>query len=279
MERESEDGTMPFLDVLLIKTEDNLKYKVYRKPTNKNDFVHFYSAHDSRTKTGIIIGFFLRAYRICSDDYLQDEITYIRNTFIRLKYPLNIVDKAHKNAKKIFFRPKSDEKKKSKYIIAPYRISTNREINIAVIPGRKISNLVKEKTVNTIHDTEKAPGVYRIPCTQCDKAYFGETFRGMQTRLKEHKYDMKNFNATNAMVNHRFEIGHTPDWKKTELIYNSDKPMRRKAFESVCISNFENINQNVGKFTIAKTLCKIIFKHELSKNKVLGNWKKEFNPP
>lgn len=30
----------------------------YRKPTNKNDYMHFYSIRDNKTQTGIKIGFY-----------------------------------------------------------------------------------------------------------------------------------------------------------------------------------------------------------------------------
>ena len=46
---------------LIIRSGKGAKFKVYRKPTNKDDFIHFFSAHDRRTKSGVVIGFFLRA--------------------------------------------------------------------------------------------------------------------------------------------------------------------------------------------------------------------------
>ena len=56
---EKEDSmSLPFLDTLIIRTAEGLKFKVYRKETNKEDYIHFYSAHNNRVKSGIIIGFF-----------------------------------------------------------------------------------------------------------------------------------------------------------------------------------------------------------------------------
>ena len=67
--------TLPFLDILLIRNINKLEFKVYRKPTCKNGHIHFYSYHNNNTKRGIIIGFYLRALRICSLKY--DEFIYI----------------------------------------------------------------------------------------------------------------------------------------------------------------------------------------------------------
>ena len=75
LERES-NGSLAFLDTCIVRTENIFKFKVFRKPTNKEDYVHFYSAHAERVKTGIVIGFFLRAFRICNAEYLDEKIQH-----------------------------------------------------------------------------------------------------------------------------------------------------------------------------------------------------------
>ena len=69
---ELEYNTLPFLDILLIRNINKQECKVYRKPTCKNDHIHFYSHHNNNTKRGIIICFYLRALHICSSKYLND---------------------------------------------------------------------------------------------------------------------------------------------------------------------------------------------------------------
>lgn len=81
------NNSLPFLDILLTRNNNKLEFKVYRKPTCKNDYLHFYSHNDTRTKRGVIIGFYLRALRICSAKYLDDEFSYIEDTFSSLSYP------------------------------------------------------------------------------------------------------------------------------------------------------------------------------------------------
>ena len=44
------NSTLPFLDILLIRNINKLEFKVYRKPTCKNDHIHFYSHHNNNTK-------------------------------------------------------------------------------------------------------------------------------------------------------------------------------------------------------------------------------------
>ena len=59
------EGMIAFLDACIVKTSSGFKFKVHGKPTNKEDYIHFYSAHSDRIKSGIVIGFLLRALRIC----------------------------------------------------------------------------------------------------------------------------------------------------------------------------------------------------------------------
>ena len=95
-EKES-NNTLPFLDILIIKSHNNLILKVYCKPTNKNDYIHFYSYHNNKIKKGFIIGFYLRALKICSPRY--------QHSLKSLKYPkvfiLNTRKKAQINIRKI----------------------------------------------------------------------------------------------------------------------------------------------------------------------------------
>ena len=63
----------------------NTKYKSAiwnRKPTGKNDHLHFYSHTNNNTKRGIIISFYLRALCICSSKYLNDEFNHIEIFFL-----------------------------------------------------------------------------------------------------------------------------------------------------------------------------------------------------
>ena len=92
MEEES-DGTIPFLDTLIHRKEEHATFGVYRKPTNMDDFIHFLSGHDSRTKSGVVIGFYLRALRICHTEFLDRELSHIKEAFRRLLYPAGFIEK------------------------------------------------------------------------------------------------------------------------------------------------------------------------------------------
>ena len=60
----------------MIKSQNSLTFKIYCKPTKKNDYMHFYTHHNSKSKTG----FYLRA------QYLNEEFEYIKHSLKSLKY-------------------------------------------------------------------------------------------------------------------------------------------------------------------------------------------------
>ena len=71
------DFKIPFLDVLIERVEHNFKFTIYRKPTNICSYIHYYSSHALSIKLAKFSGMFLKALKICSDDYLLEEIEFI----------------------------------------------------------------------------------------------------------------------------------------------------------------------------------------------------------
>ena len=98
---QEQNEQLAFFDTHIIRTETGFKFKIYRKKTNKEDYVHFYSNHNERVKSGIVIGFFPRAFRICGDEFLQSEIEHINDSFIKLKYPKGYLIKQRQKAERI----------------------------------------------------------------------------------------------------------------------------------------------------------------------------------
>ena len=89
-----------FLDVWAIKTSDGyIKTDLYTKPTDSNNYLHFYSAHPGHCKRGIPLGQFLRLRRICSDDeaFLGHSIAKARH-LLRRRYPKDVITQAFQKA-------------------------------------------------------------------------------------------------------------------------------------------------------------------------------------
>ena len=224
---------------------------MFRKPTNKDDFIHYLSAHDKRTKSGVVIGFFLRALRICSPEYLGEEIQYITNAFTKLGYPKGLLASLLAKAKIISRRNGNYEKNNTRYLVVPFSnfaITLGKALGptgmtIVSDSGKRIGDLVTHKRTGS---GGEGSIVYKIPCSGCEKAYYGETYRGLTKRLREHRADVKHHRNTSALVNHIAEEDHLPKWDHAEVLGSNLSKKNRKMMEALYIATNENINQRTG---------------------------------
>ncbi len=132
------------------RSDNGIKFSVYRKLTNKDDYIHYLSNHDLRTKSGVVIGFFLRAYRICSGEYLSAECAHVMEVFDRLGYPIGLLGWLKKKA--MISRRNSVEKKEGKkeWIVVPYSMKAETvtrffmKIGVDIVhsSGKKIRDIV-----------------------------------------------------------------------------------------------------------------------------------------
>ena len=71
-------------------------------------------------------------------------------------------------------------------------------LNISSAVGLTVKNLVQSRKKKATENQGSV--IYKIPCGACDKSYIGETFRGKDTRTKEHKSDLRHHRLSNAFV-------------------------------------------------------------------------------
>ena len=243
-----EEGKLPFLDTLIRREGEAVKFSVYRKPTNRDDFIHYLSAHSERTKSGVVIGFFLRAIRICSEEYLEEEFMYIENAFVRLRYPRGLLKKLKKKAVSIANgdRDRDRDRGERQYLSVPHSKaaeSLNRYMekgmfNIVSASSNRIGGLVRKKILGG----NKNSVVYAIPCSRCDASYIGETGRGINTRLQEHRRDVKAHRTSNSLVVHIDEHGHLPNWGETRILHTGSSKRVRRTIEAAYITTSKSTN-------------------------------------
>ena len=143
---------------------------------------------------------FLRALRVCSDDFLTEEINFITNSLKQLAYPDKILKNALTKAKRTFFRSKTQVNVNSDIIpvsrpshklVLPFVKSIQqykthlKHFNTDLIFTYK--NKLKTQLSHNKPPSLIKSGVYSIPCNDCNKSYIGETGRDLKIRIKEHK--------------------------------------------------------------------------------------------
>ena len=91
------NNQLAFLDVLVEKREGKFITKVYRKPTFTNNYLNFQSFCSNRRKFGLIKTLYSRAQKICSPEFLADELNNIK-TILKLNgYPETLVNRIIKS--------------------------------------------------------------------------------------------------------------------------------------------------------------------------------------
>ena len=96
------DFKLSFLDVLVFRDHNNhnFKFSVYRKATNSESYIHFYSFHSQEIKSNVIMNFALRALRICEPQFIDSEMKHISAIFRSLRYPSHFIERVISRARK-----------------------------------------------------------------------------------------------------------------------------------------------------------------------------------
>ncbi|XP_046585127.1 uncharacterized protein LOC124292119 [Haliotis rubra] len=84
---------LPFLDITIQNSNNQLITSVYRKPTHTDQCIHHHSNHHPQVKTAIVFTLARRAKNICNTSNIQQELAHLKSTFITLNsYPRHPVE-------------------------------------------------------------------------------------------------------------------------------------------------------------------------------------------
>ena len=99
---EEHNSSIPFLDIKIHRHNNSFEFSVYRKPTNNLFNLHYYSHHASNVKKSAFRSTFLRALRICSPDFIDQDIKFIYSIARDNQYPEHLIDDAYHRAIKSY---------------------------------------------------------------------------------------------------------------------------------------------------------------------------------
>ena len=88
-EEQKQDGSMPFLDILVTPQEDGtLTTRVYRKLTHTDQYIQWDSQHNLACKYSVINTLTHRAKAVCSSSQLlKEELKHLEEALTQCKYP------------------------------------------------------------------------------------------------------------------------------------------------------------------------------------------------
>ena len=189
MEKE-QDNKLPFLDVLVTRTEQGFRSSVYRKPTFTGQYLNFNSHHPYTVKKRIVCCLQHRAKTISSDtDAYQEEMISLRHNLHHNNYPESIT-----SAPRNLDRRVEDNTRKLTTVCLPYVKGLAKRIQKICSPYDIRTVFTSSLTLQRYLFQVKPPTefnmtkncVYSIPCN-CGKIYKGETGRPLKVRLEEHQ--------------------------------------------------------------------------------------------
>ena len=193
------DNRLPFLDVLLVRTDTELLTTVYRKPTFAGQYIPFQSFCPLSQKINLISCLVFRAFKICSKKLFDEELDKIKSIFGALGYPTHVIRKAISNTITKFEKPiKQGPNKCPVYLRLPYLgreaialesnvknivNSTFRsvQLRISYFTRKPLNGICKDTTA----DHEKSNVIYKYRC-HCDSVYVGRTSQRFHIRRDQH---------------------------------------------------------------------------------------------
>jgi hypothetical protein len=249
------NGKLPFLDVLISREGENLKFSIYRKPTSNQQFIPEDSHHSKSHKMAAFNSMFHRLFSIeMSQEDFEVEQKYIMDTGRMNGYSRQMLDKIfekHKRKKDLqnltSLQPLDDAE--YKYISMPFCPPLTHRLDnqlrkhgykVAYKNDGKLSDLLGS-TKDKIREDDEKSGIYQINCSKCDASYIGQTKRKMKIRIKEHFEDCsKPPIEEKPMPKHAIENNHP--FGEISLLKEVRKPFELNAYESLLLNKHKNKN-------------------------------------
>uniref|UniRef100_A0A5S6QM65 Helix-turn-helix domain-containing protein n=1 Tax=Trichuris muris TaxID=70415 RepID=A0A5S6QM65_TRIMR len=146
MEKEI-DGRLPFLDCLVIRSSSSIKTRVYRKTIHSDRYLNCGSHHPPSVLRGILHGMVNRTINICDDEFLQEELNYIRKVFKNNGYPKELTEKI------INHRIRGEKNTTETVLVLPYHAGLSEKL--CRLGGRSQQSRQPKKTEGATHKKDK----------------------------------------------------------------------------------------------------------------------------
>ena len=272
-EEQREDGSLPFLDVLVIPNEDgSLSSTVFRKPTHTDLYLQWDSHCTLPSKYSVIGTLLHRAKTICSDpQLLEQEEENLYKALSTCKYPAWALNRINMKMRNPTIRRNNNNQKKSgidtnqkPYIIVPYhrglsesfkKTCNNHGVQEYFKGGTTIKNLLMApKDQDPMKSRSEV--IYRFKCNrvECDDEYKGESSKTFGERFKEH------LKAPSPIFDHFNTTGHQISLENFSIVGREEQNLMIAFKEALYIRvNNPSLNRNIGKYHLPHIWDEVLF--------------------
>ena len=264
--------SLPFLELeVMRKSNGKLVFRIYRKPCHAGNYLHAFSYQPLSQKTSVIRSLFLRAYRYCEEQYLQEELQTVQQGFLQLGYTEEFIRKCNLSAHKGRMNELKKENLQSLQelpfaenttvpaekqeplatITLPYhpcmlklrpRLS-EMGIRLTFSSNSAIGRQLRRKNTTRV---QPRGSVYVVNCSGCDDVYVGQTGKPIEERMGEHSRDAVNDSQYSAVHKHNALPGHIMDLRNPTPVFKSDCKTTRTTVEAALLHVAPTIPNNTS---------------------------------
>lgn len=254
-----ENGCLNFLDMSLLRVNNKVLCKWYQKPTSSGRYANFLSVQPTSIKKNVAMNLARRIICLSDKSFHLEMICKGKQLLIENCYPHAFVNKIFKSVLRVHNNVNvnlnhSDISQHSEQI--EHRVCLEKLVCIPYVPflSENISAFLKHfnyQVVNTRYNTlqclmsklkaktpklQQSGVVYKIPCSNCDLSYIGQTKQHLFNRLNGHKYDKK---EVTALHKHQREEDHTFNFEEVEILCREKRDFPRLLLEMIEIIKHE----------------------------------------
>ena len=257
------------------KADGSLTFRIYRKPCHAGNYLHAFSHQPLSQKSTVIRGLFLRAFRYCDPQYLQEELQLVEHSFLQLGYTETFIQKCRISAYKGRMNEVKIENLRSLQelpfagnIVAP--VEKPQPLATIALPFHpcmlKLRPRLSEMGIRLAFTTNSAIGrqlrrkssarvqprgsVYVVNCSGCDQVYVGQTGKPVEDRMEGHARDPTNETTYSAVHRHNALPGHIMDLCNPTPVFKSDCKTTRTTVEAALLHVAPTIPNNTASASI-----------------------------
>lgn len=249
------NGCLNYLDMSLLRVNGEIRCKWYQKPTASRRYANFLSVQPMHIKKNVAANLARRIIGLSHKSYRHEMIQVGRKILIENCYP-------HKFVEKIFRQVIGNVNRNVSQKVPQKEIKLEKAIPLPYVPflSENISSILKlfgYQVVDCRYNTleflmsrlkaktpvlQESGLVYKIPCSNCDVSYIGQTKQLLRKRVSQHRNDG---GELTALKHHQRELGHQFNFNQVEILCREGKLFPRlvremieilKHGESVCNS-------------------------------------------
>lgn len=276
------EGRLPFLDILLVRTQRTLELEIYRKTTNTNRVIPNTSQHSYPHKMAAFNHMIHRMLTLpLSQKGLQKETNHILEIAYLNGYAnktiVNLINKKKRTLQRGTLTTLEADQVPRRRITCSFNQHTAALKKKLKAHGLDVVYSSRNNQLGTLLGSTKdpvkelaKPGIYKISCSHCNKVYIGQTRRNLETRLKEHLREAqvairKNIDEFRSKVaEHMVSENHPISKKDIQLINHIQDRRQLDVAESIEIYKSQGdtlLNRDQGNGFCS--LFRFLNKHEV----------------